>query len=170
MIRFFLFCILSLFFIGCGLVKQYGEPSYYRALKKDNRDYLHLNSCGPEALQKALAKLETETNTEILSQSIQKIFKCNNLVRDFLSVFINDARGITFPEEIIHILELHGFKVVKVDKLEFLNVLTDVAIVLVKKENALEYHWMCFPIDKNISTFFGNETIIKEIYLITKNN
>ena len=170
MIRFLSFCILSLFLAGCGLVKQYGEPSHYRALKKDNRDPLHINSCGPDALQKAFSKLGIETNIEALSQSIQKDFKCNNLVRDFLSVFINEARRITFPEEVIHVLEFHGFKVVKVDKLEFLNVLTDVAIVLVKKENILDYHWMCFPIDKNISTFFGNDTVIKEIYLITKNN
>ena len=43
-----------------------------------------------------------------------------------------------------------------------------IALVLIKKKGTLNYHWMCFPADKNILSFFGKDTVVKEIYSITK--
>tara|TARA_Y100000310_G_scaffold295294_1_gene326477 strand:+ start:2668 stop:2910 length:243 start_codon:yes stop_codon:yes gene_type:complete len=79
-----------------------------------------------------------------------------------------ECRKITFPTELKSILKKHGFRIVNVSDLEELNENEDTALVLVKRKNNLNYHWMCFPVDKNIKTFFGKDTIIKEIYLIKK--
>ena len=61
-----------------------------------------------------------------------------------------------------------GYSVKKIKKYSDLNETMDVAIILIKQKNALNYHWMCFPVDKNILSFFGKDTILKEIYLISK--
>jgi len=79
-----------------------------------------------------------------------------------------EGRRITFPTELKSILKKHGFRTVNVSDLEELSQEKDTALVLIKKKSSLSYHWMCFPVDKNIKTFFGKDTIIKEIYLIKK--
>tara|TARA_R100000808_G_C2153403_1_gene163564 strand:- start:3896 stop:4165 length:270 start_codon:yes stop_codon:yes gene_type:complete len=89
-------------------------------------------------------------------------------MRDLMSVFVRDARKITFPQELKEILKKNGFTIVNIKALEDLNKYEDTALVLIKQKGDLNYHWMCFPVDKNIKTFFGKQTIIKEIYLIKK--
>ena len=43
----------------------------------------------------------------------------------------------------------------------------DVALILVKKKYSISYHWMCYPVDLNIFTFYGRgSTVITDIYLI----
>jgi hypothetical protein len=154
--------------LGCGLLQQHKEPSHWKELRKENNDPLHVYSCGPEALQKIFKRLGIQVSLKNLSHAIQNDFKCNTLIRDFLSVFINDARRISFPDEMVASLKKAGFKVAKIKKYEDLNKKTDTALILIKRKNSLRYHWMCFPIDKNILSFFGNDTVLKEIYLITK--
>ena len=168
MMRLSLFVIISLSLLGCGLLKQHKEPEHWKNLRKESLDPLHVYSCGPQALQKIFRRLNIEISLDSLSYAIQNDFKCNTLVRDFLSLFVNDARRISFPDEMITILKGAGFKVSEVKKYEDLNEKTDIALILIKKKGSLDYHWMCFPADKNILSFFGNGTLIKEAYLITK--
>ncbi len=45
----------------------------------------------------------------------------------------------------------------------------DIALVLVYgKFISSEWHWMCYPVDDNINTFFGSNTKIDKIYLLKK--
>jgi hypothetical protein len=166
--RFFFYLIIALSFSGCGLLQQSREPAHYSELRKQNRDPLHVYSCGPEALHKALSRFGIEISEHDLSHAIQAGFECNTLIRDFAAVFVNEARRITFPEEMLYVLKENGFKVSEVKKLEDLDEKTDTAIVLIKEKGTLNYHWVCFPSDKNILTFFGIDTSLKEIYLISK--
>ena len=168
MIRLFLYFVLMLNLTGCGLFQQSREADYYKSLRSQNRDVLHVYSCGPEALQDSLARFGIKISLHDWSHIIQASFQCNTLIRDFAAVFVNDARRITFPEEILYVLKENGFKVSKVKKYEDLNKDTDTAIVLIKKKGTLDYHWICFPVHQNILSFFGKDTVLKEIYLISK--
>ena len=164
-----LFCfIIILLFLGCGLLEQFREPDSISELRKGYKDPHHTFSCGPEALEKAFKRLNIYISREEISHSIQKNHKFNSCVRSLLSIFKNEARKITFPEEMIDSLKKEGYSVKKIKKYSDLNETMDVAIILIKQKNALNYHWMCFPVDKNILSFFGKDTILKEIYLISK--
>ena len=45
----------------------------------------------------------------------------------------------------------------------------DIALVLIYgRFFSSEWHWVCYPIDKNISTFFGPDTNIDKVYLLKK--
>ena len=162
----FLYCFLLL--SGCGLMKQYKEPSHWSELRGLYKDPIHKISCGPDALQKALRAMGIHVSRKELSHSILKNHKFSTCVRDFIALFNNDARKITFPQEILNSLKDKGYSVKKVKNYSDLNKNTDVAIVLIKEKNILNYHWMCFPIDGNILSFFGDNTLLKEIYLINK--
>ena len=165
----FILTFLSAFFIsGCGLLDGSRDPDYVKLARAANYDPYHVRSCGPEALEKAFARYGVELNVKNISHKIQTDPSCGNLLRDFLSVFHNEARQITFPAEMKKILKKKGFTIVSIKSLEQLNDNKDTAIVLIKKRNSVTYHWGCFPIDRNIESFFGKDTIIKEIYLIKK--
>ena len=161
---FFLAFILS----GCGILQSARTSDYTKRQRLLNLDPYHVQSCGPEAVQKALLQFGIQSDLENLSHAMQSSPSCANLMRDIVSIFDINGRRITFPSELKTILREHGLKVTSVKKLENLDQNKDTAVVLVKRNGSLEYHWMCFPIDKNIKNFFGKETLIKEIYLITK--
>ena len=166
--RLFFITALSFLITGCGLLQQSRESAYMQNLRKENRDPYHVNSCGPEALQKALNKLNVNASEESISYLILSRNGCDSLVRDVLSIFHNGARKITFPDEIMRVLKKNGYKIKKTKDLKSLSETKDVALVLIKKRWSLNYHWMCFPVDKNILSFFGNDTLLLKVYLITK--
>jgi hypothetical protein len=149
-------------------MEQFREPPHVSQLRKEGKDPLHSFSCGPEALEKAFMELKVYVSAEDISHAIQKNHKFNSCVRDILSIFDNDARKITFPDEVFDILKGKGYSVNRVKKYSSLNEMSDVAIILIKQKNTLNYHWACFPVDKNILSFFGKDTSLEEIYLITK--
>jgi len=154
--------------LGCGLLKQSREPHYFSEMRQEGKDPLHIFSCGPEAIQKAFRKLNVHVDLKDISHAIQSNHKFNTCIRDVLAIFANDARRITFPEEVIDELKARGYSVKKIKNYSELDAETDVAIILIKKKNSLTYHWMCFPVDRNILSFFGENTVLKEIYLIVK--
>jgi len=166
--RLFFIFLLCLILSGCGLMQQFHEPLSYRELRKENKDPLHVFSCGPEALEKAFRELNIYVSQEDISHSIQKNHKFNTFVRDLAAIFRNEARSITFPEEMINTLEDKGYSIERGKKYSDLREAVDVAIILIKKKGTLTYHWMCFPADKNILSFFGKDTVLKEIYIISK--
>jgi len=166
--RLFFIFLFGLILMGCGLMDQFREPSHFSELRRENKDPLHLFSCGPEALEKAFRELNIHIDQEDISHSIQKSHKFNSFVRDVAAIFNNEARRITFPEEMINALKDKGYSIEKRKEYSDLNEIIDIAIILIKKRNTLTYHWVCFPVDKNILTFFGKDTVVKEIYLIIK--
>ena len=165
---FFVF-LLSFMVTGCGLFKQFNESEKYKQLRADNRDPHHAASCGPKALYKALKRFDERVSRREISHEILSNGQITSCVRDLLSIFDNEAREITFPREMKIPLEKRGYIMKKVKSLKELNEQKDVGLVLIKKKWTLLYHWLCFPVDKNILTFFGNDTDIQEVYLILKN-
>ena len=63
------------------------------------------------------------------------------------------------------ILTSHGFKIEEVKDYKNLTP-SQIAIVLVHEKGTLHYHWMCYPIEEDILYFFGDNTIIENIYII----
>ena len=165
---FFVF-LLSFLITGCGLFKQFNESEKYKQLRAQNKDPHHASSCGPEALHKALKELDERISKREISHEILSNGQITSCIRDLLSIFDNRARGITFPSEMKKPLEKRGYTIKKIKSLKELDKEKDVGLVLIKKKQTLIYHWLCFPVDKNILTFFGNATNIQEVYLILKN-
>ena len=133
---------------------------------KDGFYYRHYASCGPTALNKAFKELNINLGRENISREIQK---SGNMSRVLLSLFHYDTVQITFPSEVYRVIENNGFKVVKIKKLEELDSEVDVALVLVAANYLKgQAHWLCFPVDKNIENFFGNNTRVIKIFLIKK--
>ena len=152
--RLFFIFLLCFILAGCGLMKRFHEPSYVSQLRKEDRDPMHVFSCGPEALEKAFMELKVYISAEDISHAIQKNNKFNTCVRDILAIFDDDARKITFPEEMFSALKERGYSVNKIKDYASLNEMTDVAIILIKQKNTLNYHWACFPADKKYIIFF----------------
>ena len=158
--------ILIFALTGCGILECVRST-------KSERNYKHTLSCGPEALSSAFEGLEEKYNVkfhlskEKISEIILRDSKCGSLLRDFFSVFAYEAQSITWPSEIRTTLKKHGFKMQEVRDFNSLN-LDQVAIILVHKKGALNYHWMCYPVNQDILNFFGKKPIIKKIYIIKK--
>jgi len=164
----FIATFLVLIFSGCGILKSAKDPTWVKEQRALNLDPYHVQSCGPEAMQKAFANFGISIDLESLSYTMQSSASCSNLLRDVLSVFNKQARQITFPAEIKKILKKNGFSIVSIKAFKDLNKNRDTAIILIRKKNTLTYHWTCFPNDKYIESFFGKDTLIEEIYLIKK--
>ena len=161
---------LALTFVmsGCGLLQSSRTSDYVKEQKSKNLDPYHVHSCGPNALHKVFLRFGIYISEKNISHIIQSSPSCSNLLREIASVFSMEGRKITFPSELKTILKKNGFQIVNIGTLNELDRKEDTALVLVRQKNSLNYHWMCYPVDRNIETFFGKETIIKEIYLIKK--
>ena len=164
---FFVF-LMSFLITGCGLFKQFNESQEFKQLREKNKDPYHAHSCGPEALHKALKAFNERVSRKEISHEILSNGQITSCIRDLLSIFENNARKITFPSEMKIPLEERGYKIKKLNSFKELDKEKDIGLILIKKKWTLKYHWMCFPVDKNILTFFGNDTNIEEVYLILK--
>ena len=125
----------------------------------------HYGSCGIVALYKARSNFSDHSSREKISRDIQD---SGNIVRILLSLVHHHSFYITWPHEIKNHLNKHGYKVEEIDDLQSLNE-KDIAIVLVKGSvTKQQLHWMCYPDDHDIKTYFGENTEIVKIYLIEK--
>lgn len=164
----FIATFLALLLSGCGIMQSAKDPSWVKEQRALHLDPYHVQSCGPEAVQKAFSNFGISIDLKSLSYTMQSSASCSNLLRDILSVFDKQARQITFPAEIKKILKENGFSIVSVKSLGELDKNQDTAMVLIRKKNTLTFHWTCFPNDEYIESFFGKDTLIEEIYLIKK--
>ncbi|HIN87859.1 MAG TPA: hypothetical protein EYN05_04280 [Nitrospinaceae bacterium] len=167
---YFLSCVMalfSIFFSGCGVLNppRVDSQGYYLS---------HYDSCGPIAVAKALnayaakngIKYKRAWNRKEISQDIQS---SGNFKRSVLVLFNSNASSITWPSEIKKVVRDYGFKIISINEFKKLNLDEDVAIVLVY--NALlkgEFHWVVYPIDKDIKNYFGDKTEICYIFLIKR--
>jgi len=152
----FLINIMS-FSTGCGVLHALTQNTVKYNLK-------HENSCAPRAIQKALWEVGGDSNRLQISK---KIKSGNNLVRPIASLFVPQGRNITMPSEVKAYFDSGGFYIKKIKNFQDLKE-GDVALVLVKQKNTIYYHWMCYPVDYNITGYFGDKTIVKDIYIIKK--
>ena len=156
---------LLFFSVGCGTLYNLSESKIEREKRANGVDPLHTYSCGPIAIRKAHDAL----GGNVFSSSISKeILDHGNWARSLLSVFTHKAREITMPSEIIRYFESRGFQIKKIKNFKQLKE-TDVSIILIKKKNTIYYHWVCFPVDSDIITYWGDLTLVKIIFLIKPN-
>ena len=107
-----IFVFLASFLItGCGLFKQFNESDKFKQLRAENKDPHHAQSCGPDALYKALKQLDERISKREISHEILSNAQITSCVRDLLSIFDNDARRITFPSEMKIPLEKRGYTI-----------------------------------------------------------
>jgi|TARA_R110000751_G_scaffold116112_1_gene215675 hypothetical protein len=151
------------FFAGCGILQSISTSTLHCDKRVKSLDPFHIHSCGPVALEKAMRYSEHNSLASRANYSYYLQSK-DFFLRDCLSVFDERARSITFPGEIRMILDKEDISFRTLKKLGEIQS-DDVALVLVKENWSLTYHWMCYPVDKNISTYFGEgDTTILEIY------
>ena len=134
------------------------------------QEYYHYNSCGPDALSHATHRLGLYSSEIRISREILNNTKCHSLLRDFLSMFDKEAKEITFPTEIKNYLKSKNIKMTHIssEKLESLS-LDQTAIVLVKKKGTLTFHWACWPVTKDLASFFGKgKTSIVDVILLER--
>lgn len=151
-----------LFSIGCGALHNLTEDKELRDQRSKGFDHLHIHSCGPIAIEKAYSELGRRVDRSSISKDIQD---SNNQVRFILSIFSHHAREITMPSEIEWYFEKHGFQIKKIKNFNELKK-DDIALILVKQKNSIYYHWLCYPPDSFITSYFGSGTIVKNIYII----
>lgn len=149
---------------GCGIFnpspKQHGYYSY------------HLNSCGPRAVSKALAELDKKQGIIACPGRVPgdisiQIQDNGNFWRHLMTIAHKDAGLITLPHEIVEVCEQNGYEVITLKDYNQLDPAQDVALILLYS-NLLEWHWVCFPVDKNIPNWYGDSTNIVKIMLLKK--
>ena len=156
--------VITFSFSGCGVFYSLNEePEWSRMERKLNRDPFHVNSCGPTALNDAFSHLGIKVTNLEISEQIQKD---GSILRDVMSAFTKEARRITFPSEIKSQLKEKGFEFIRLNSFSELKP-EDTALILIHKKGTLSlYHWICFPVEKNILSFFGEDTVVDIVYLI----
>jgi len=163
MVFIFLFLVL-LFACGC------------EAFNCNNKkvDPLHVQSCGPEAIQETLVRYYQIKGIKFKKEPItreeisQEIRGEGSPLRCLISFFSEAGRGITWPSEVVGFFENRGYKIKKIKNLDEL-FRSDIALVLIHEKNKISsYHWISYSEGKNIKSFFGKETVVDLIYLISK--
>ena len=139
---------------GCSLVPKNSEGYYSE----------HYYACGPTALKEALSLFSAKHEHKLVASEnisrieISKLIQDNSFAcQEFLSVLNEKALQITWPAQIID--------VVGVDSLKELDPDVDIAVVLI--HNGLtNYHWLCFPANRNIDKHWGDSTVVDKIYVL----
>lgn len=138
--------------------------------KKDKDGYYvkHYWSCGPKAIYKSLRYFGEYKKRSDISKEIQS---SGNITRSSLLLIHHEFVSATFPCEIKQYYYNNNFNVKELNSLDQLKN-GDVAIVLVKGSilKGEEFHWLCYPNDKRIKDFYGENTEIIKVYLISKNS
>lgn len=133
---------------------------------KDGHYIDHFWSCGPTAIYKSLWSFDPRGSREQISKEIQST---GNFTRTLLLFVHHEFVSATFPCEIKQYYQSHNLKVKEVDGLSQLKS-GDVAIVLIRGNlsKGQVYHWLCYPADERIESFYGEDTKIVKIYLISQ--
>ena len=163
-----LLLIVSPLFSGCGV---FNPP----ARNKDGYYIRHLTCCGPTAIEAAINEHYTKQgivfakNPAPRGEVSKKIQDDGQIFKGFLALFDREAVCVTWSWELKSVVKKYGFSLVTVEDFESLDPSKDVALVLVRgKFISKQWHWMCFPVEKNITNFFGENTKIDTILLLKK--
>jgi hypothetical protein len=162
--------LLGPFFSGCGI--------FHPAIKDSDGYYTaHFNCCGPISIEKAINRYYHNQGIVFVRnpaprKEVSKIIQDNGQAfKSFLALLDRDAVCSTWSWEIKAAVKKYGFTLVNADDFEKLDPSKDIAFVLVRgKFLSKAWHWMCYPVDTNIKTFFGSDTKIDKILLLKKIN
>ena len=103
-----------------------------------------------------------------------KIFKITALTLTLLfslNTISQNKGSITFPAEIRNYLKNKKIKITHISKEDFKSLpRSKTAIVLISKKGSFtSYHWACWPVTKNVHSFFGKDsTIIHRVILLER--
>ena len=160
--------VLAPLFSGCGI---------FHPPQRDHSGYYikHFTCCGPTAMEVAINEYYRKQgivfakNPAPRKEISKKIQDEGQLFKGFLSLFDNEAVCATWSWELKKVAKKYGFELINVKDFKKLNPDKDIALVLVYgKFLSSEWHWMCYPVDKNIKDFFGSDTKIDKILLLKK--
>jgi hypothetical protein len=155
-------------FSGCGI--------FHPPLKDSDGYYSrHFNCCGPVAIEAAINHYYHKqgivfyTNPAPRNQISKRMQDDGIALKRFLSFFDRGAVCATWSWEMEKAVGKYGFKLVDVDEFEKLDPSKDIAFILVRgKFISQDWHWMCYPVDKDIKNYFGSKTKIDKILLLKK--
>jgi len=145
--------VLFFFILGC--------------VSNNQKEFLHRNSCGVEALYLQVNQTKEKINKDILNSN-------HNYKRYILSIFNEKSWQITFPEEILDELHKAGLKTTIIkgtdDELRRIYSQLNRCILLIRnKSNIIEYHWQSSPfIQEDLEPFGKNNNEIIMIIWIHK--
>ena len=168
-IRLLTVVTLSVFGGGCGPIFYLSEPERHREVRKSGYELCHLQSCGPQSLSNAFASLGIKKAAFEIGREMQD--DDHTHYRTILSVIDHKFCRITCPQELIKFCKKYNITIKKTKNLDNLTK-EDTAIVLIKGPNVLwNWHWMAYPTFNklDILTFFGYNTKLKAVYLLTIN-
>ena len=163
-----LLLVVAPLFSGCGI---FNPPL------RDSQGYYiaHFNCCGPVAIEKAINKYYRDQgivfvkNPAPREEVSKRIQDDGQVFKSFLAIFERSSVCATWSWEMESVVKKYGFKLISVNDFEKLDPSKDIAFVLVRgKFISDQWHWMCYPVDKNITTYFGEDTKIDKIYLLKK--
>ena len=162
--------VLGPLFSGCGI--------FHPPLRDGDGYYSqHFNCCGPVAIEAAInyyyhkQGIVFYTNPAPRNQISKQIQDDGMYFKKFLSFFDRQVVCATWSWEMKKVVKTYGFELIDADSFEKLDPSKDIAIILVRgKFISKEWHWMCYPVDKDIKTFFGTNTKIDKILLLRKIN
>ena len=155
-------------FSGCGI---FHPPS------RDGNGYYtaHFNCCGPTAIEAAINYYYQKQGIVFLKNPAprkeisKRIQDDGQFFKSCLALFDRDAVCSTWSWEMKRVAKKYGFELIDIDSFEKLDPSKDVAVVLVRgRFISKEWHWMCYPVNKDIKTFFDPDTTIDKIYLLNK--
>ena len=159
--------VLSPLFSGCGI---FNPP-----LKDKNGYHIdHFYSCGPRTIEKAINEYYRRQgipSSDINKEASEFIQSEGQVLKKFLALFDKEVVQVTWSWEMKSVARKYGFELISVKDFKKINPSKDIAIVLVYgKFLSSQWHWMCYPVDKNITAYFGKDTKIDKIYLLKKTN
>ncbi|MAF24955.1 hypothetical protein CL634_05205 [bacterium] len=161
-----------LLFGGCGTIRSSKDSAWVKKERAAGRDPVHIGSCGPDAVYDALHYIHRHIkfirnpfSKKEISIIIQK--RHTTACRNFYGIFDERAREISFISDLMAVLRHYNIGVYDLGSNDLKSVGKDrTAIVLIKKKNSLDYHWITYPVNGNITTFYGDDTVIKKIYVL----
>jgi len=163
-----IFFLVGPLFSGCGV---FHPP----AKDKDGYFIKHFTCCGPTSIEAAINEYYRKQgvvfarNPAPRKEISKHIQDDSRLLKGFLSLIDRRIVCATWSWEMKSAVKKYGFELVSIDDLEKLEPNKDIALVLVYgKFISSEWHWMCYPVDNNINTFFSSNTKIDKIYLLKK--
>jgi len=163
-IRTCLLVYLIILFSGCNILSPASTvDGYYTD---------HFSSCGPQAIQDAITEYRTQTGIKVKRQETteeisKQIQDTGNGWRFLASMFHEDGVETTCPSEIREVCKQFGFTAVTMSKYSDLDPEKHIALILIRTNKFTKWHWICFPVYENIDEFYGDETVIQQIYLLS---
>ena len=172
-LQMMLLAAASFMLSGCGHASlsyiNKKETTKHKEYRKQGYDLCHLTSCGPHALSNALKQFNINKTPFEVGKEIQDSDKSH--YRSILGTLHDGFYEITCPTEFKKYIRSQGLEITETKDIKKITPQT-AAIFLLRGENDLKaWHWITFPTNKieNILSYFGKNTKVKTIYILTKN-